>query len=74
MKKLNINCIRTSHYPPTPKFMNMCDELGFYVVLETDIETHGFLRRFSNVDYSFDSDAQIGHARILNGNMSLWSG
>lgn len=57
MKKLNINCIRTSHYPPAPKFLNMCDELGFYVVLETDIETHGFLRRFSNVDYSFDSES-----------------
>ena len=57
MKKLNINCIRTSHYPPVPKFLNMCDELGFYVVLETDIETHGFLRRFSNVDYSFDSES-----------------
>ena len=37
MKKLNINTIRTSHYPPTPKFLNMCDELGFYVMLETDL-------------------------------------
>ena len=45
MKELNINCIRTSHYPPTPKFMQMCDEMGFYVVCETDIETHGFSRR-----------------------------
>lgn len=42
MKKLNINTIRTSHYPPTPKFLNMCDEMGFYVMLETDLETHGF--------------------------------
>lgn len=42
MKKLNINTIRTSHYPPTPKFLNMCDEMGFYVLLETDLETHGF--------------------------------
>ncbi len=41
MKKLNINTIRTSHYPPTPKFLDMCDELGFYVMLETDLETHG---------------------------------
>lgn len=41
MKKLNINTIRTSHYPPTPKFLEMCDELGFYVMLETDLETHG---------------------------------
>ena len=45
MKKLNINTIRTSHYPPTPKFLNMCDKLGFYVMLETDLETHGFMNR-----------------------------
>lgn len=53
MKELNINCIRTSHYPPTPRFMDMCDELGFYVILETDIESHGFLRREANVNYRF---------------------
>ncbi|MBO4468332.1 MAG: glycoside hydrolase family 2 [Clostridia bacterium] len=45
MKELNINCIRTSHYPPVPQFMEICDEMGFYVVCETDIETHGFARR-----------------------------
>ena len=45
MKELNINCVRTSHYPPTPKFMNMMNEMGFYVVCETDIETHGFAHR-----------------------------
>ncbi len=42
MKELNINCIRTSHYPPTPAFMELCDELGFYVIDEADNETHGF--------------------------------
>ena len=47
MKQLNINCIRTSHYPPTPKFIDMCDELGFYVVLETDMESHGFCNRIA---------------------------
>ena len=50
MKKLNINTIRTSHYPPTPKFLNMCDELGFYVMLETDLETHGFVYRKPDVE------------------------
>lgn len=54
MKDLNINCIRTSHYPPTPKFMEMCDEMGFYVVCETDLETHGILRRNANVSYCYD--------------------
>ena len=54
MKKLNINCVRTSHYPPAPVFMQICDELGLYVVCETDIETHGFLRRLPNVSYHYD--------------------
>lgn len=53
MKKLNINTIRTSHYPPTPKFLNYCDELGFYVVLENDMESHGFCIR--NGEYKYDS-------------------
>ena len=42
MKELNINCIRTSHYPPPPYLIELCDELGFYVVDEMDFETHGF--------------------------------
>lgn len=54
MKSLNINTIRTSHYPPPPKFLSMCDELGFYVVLETDLETHGFTSRISG--YGYDND------------------
>lgn len=54
MKQLNINAIRTSHYPPTPRFLDFCDELGFYVMLETDIETHGFVRRFANASHRYD--------------------
>ncbi|MBQ6707910.1 MAG: glycoside hydrolase family 2, partial [Clostridia bacterium] len=54
MKELHINCIRTSHYPPTPKFVDMCDEMGFYVILETDLETHGFIRRNAGVQYVYD--------------------
>ncbi len=57
MKKLNINCVRTSHYPPTPKFIDMCDELGFYVILETDIETHGAQRRLPNIARAFDMES-----------------
>ncbi len=47
MKELNINTIRTSHYPPQPKFIELCDELGFYVVDEADVEQHGFCERTS---------------------------
>ena len=53
MKFLNINTIRTSHYPPTPEFLCMCDEMGFYVVDETDIETHGYARR-TNITSGYD--------------------
>lgn len=42
MKSLNINSIRTSHYPPNPELLNMTDELGFYVISEADMESHGF--------------------------------
>ncbi len=59
MKDLNINCVRTAHYPPTPKFIEMCDEIGLYVICETDIETHGFLRRYPNVPYHFDPEDNI---------------
>lgn len=45
MKELNINAIRTSHYPPQPAFLELCDELGFYVIDEADIETHGIANR-----------------------------
>lgn len=57
MKQLNINTIRTSHYPPSPKFLDYCDEMGFYVILETDIETHGVLRRYANISYNFDVES-----------------
>jgi len=70
MKKLNINTIRTSHYPPTPKFVDMCDEMGFYVMMENDLETHGFMNRKPRVpgvpgsnsyDMRIDPDAWIGN-------------
>ncbi len=54
MKELNINCIRTSHYPPQPAFIELCDELGFYVVDEADNECHGFSWR--GTTYNYDKD------------------
>ncbi len=41
MKELNVNAIRTSHYPPDPILLILADVYGFYVVDEADIETHG---------------------------------
>nr|WP_237555037.1 glycoside hydrolase family 2 TIM barrel-domain containing protein [Streptomyces sp. SID4948] len=42
MKRFNVNAIRTSHYPPHPRLLDLADELGLWVVLECDLETHGF--------------------------------
>lgn len=43
MKQLNVNAVRTSHYPSAPEFYRMCDEYGLYVISESDLETHGVL-------------------------------
>ncbi len=45
MKRANINAIRTSHYPDDPFFYELCDELGFYVMDECDMESHGVRRK-----------------------------
>ncbi len=55
MKQLNINTIRTSHYPPHPALLELADMLGFYVMDEADIETHGFATREGYVGYDIES-------------------
>lgn len=45
MKRCNINSIRTSHYPDDPFFYELCDEYGFYVMDECDLESHGVRRK-----------------------------
>ncbi|MCG9972563.1 glycoside hydrolase family 2 TIM barrel-domain containing protein [Christiangramia crocea] len=41
MKENNVNAIRCSHYPKNPFFYSLCDQYGFYVIDEANIETHG---------------------------------
>ncbi|ODA26185.1 beta-galactosidase subunit alpha [Photobacterium damselae subsp. damselae] len=42
MKQHNINSVRTAHYPNDPRFYELCDIYGLFVMAETDVETHGF--------------------------------
>ena len=42
MKRHNINAIRTSHYTNDPRFYDLCDYYGIYLIAEADVETHGF--------------------------------
>lgn len=46
MKEHNINAVRTSHYPNDPRFYQMCDKYGLYIMCEADIECHGILYHF----------------------------
>ncbi len=55
MKEHNINAIRTSHYPNAPEFLRMCDEYGFYVIDESDIESHGVV----TIDGVYGSDYNL---------------
>ena len=48
MKQLNVNAVRTCHYPDDPYFYELCDEYGIYVCAEANQESHGFF---------YDSDA-----------------
>lgn len=41
LKRNNMNTVRTAHYPSDPRFLDICDEVGLYVVDEADIECHG---------------------------------
>ncbi|MGB7068880.1 MAG: glycoside hydrolase family 2 TIM barrel-domain containing protein [Pyrinomonadaceae bacterium] len=53
MKKLNVNAVRHSHYPPDPYWMELCDEFGLYVVDEANIESHG---RGYDLEYTLAND------------------
>ncbi|HJW17542.1 MAG TPA: glycoside hydrolase family 2 TIM barrel-domain containing protein, partial [Flavisolibacter sp.] len=60
MKKLNINAVRHSHYPPDPYWMELCDEYGLYVIDEANIESHG---RYYDLAYTLGNDKkwQVAH-------------
>jgi len=55
MKKLNVNAVRHSHYPPDPYWMELCDEYGLYVIDEANIESHG---RYYSLETTFANDKQ----------------
>ena len=47
MKRFNFNAVRTSHYPNDPYWLEVCDELGLYVIDEANLETHAFYHQVS---------------------------
>ncbi len=66
MKRYNINCIRTSHYPNDPRFYELCDKYGFYVVDECDLECHGveFMTRNQNPSFLLSGNPEWKNAYV----------
>lgn len=60
-KEYNINSVRTSHYPPDPTFLDLCDEYGIYVIDEADIECHGIVLSIKTWGDISDNPAWKGH-------------
>ncbi len=56
MKGLNVNAVRTSHYPNSPEFYLLCDTFGLYVMDEADVETHGATTRDGRYNLKLWSD------------------
>lgn len=63
MKRANINAVRTSHYPNAPIFPRLCDEYGFYLIAESDVETHGSTMKYPQNYENFNLLAEDEHFR-----------
>lgn len=84
-KEYNIDTVRTSHYPPDPFMLELCDELGIYVIDEADVETHGTFahklppsyNRLSNApkwkDYFMERICRLYQRDKLHTSIIMWS-
>ncbi|MDU7036640.1 MAG: glycoside hydrolase family 2 TIM barrel-domain containing protein, partial [Staphylococcus simulans] len=69
MKQANFNAIRTAHYPKAPRFYELADEYGFYVMSEADLETHGVVLFYGDEntkDFNIIADDPQYEAPILD--------
>ncbi len=63
MKQLNLNAVRTCHYPSDPRWYDLCDKYGLYMVSEANQESHGFFYNLTSI-----SRTEIFQAQILERN------
>ena len=82
MKLHNVNAVRTSHYPNDPRFYELCDIYGLFVIAETDLESHGFanIGNISQItddiewkDTYVDRIERHVHARKNHPSIIMWS-
>ena len=67
MKYLNINAVRTCHYPDDPRWYDLCDEYGLYLTAESNLESHGMGYREGTL--AKREDFQKAHIERQEGNM-----
>ena len=76
MKRLNINAVRTSHYPNDPVFYDLCDKYGLYVLAEANVECHAN-QKLSSVDKFRNAmvERSTNHVRWLRNHVCIfiWS-
>jgi beta-galactosidase len=77
LKANNFNAVRTSHYPNDPVFLDLCDELGFYVVDEANIESHAFQNQFCDdqkyLSQIVDRVARLVQRDVHHASVVMWS-
>ena len=59
MKQMNINAVRTSHYPDDPRWYDLCDEYGIYLVAEANVEGHGMM--YGSSPLARNADYELAH-------------
>ena len=60
-KEYNVNCVRTAHYPNDPRFYELCDEYGIYVMCEADVKTHGCYYVVNSNRHALTNDHKYDH-------------
>lgn len=78
IKRLNINSVRTSHYPNNPQWLELADEYGLYLVDETNLETHGIRGEYpgNHTDWTeacVDRARNMVHRDKNHASVVIWS-
>lgn len=64
-QKNHINAVRTSHYPNQIPFYYMCDEMGIYMMAETNLESHGSWQKMGAIEPSYNVPGSLPHGKKL---------
>jgi beta-galactosidase len=67
MKQLNINAVRTCHYPDDPRWYDLCDEYGIYLTAESNLESHGM--GYGERTLAKNKDFELAHLERQYGNV-----